>query len=169
MVGLEKRSPKAKPQNVVPEMESMLPRKEYAFTMNPTDQYQHFRAQDRIKEFYTDVRRLLQLVYNIKYVLYIELSPKGRLHLHGTIEFKDEDTIYNFYLKHLRYLMNQATLVIKPITDYDNWKIYCDKQHGFHQYIQKYYFIDICPIKIGIFVDRDLLLSEDNPFTIEDI
>lgn len=164
-----KRSLKAKLKHTIPDMEIVVPRTEYAFTLNPTDQYQHFRAQDRVKDFINDVKRLLQLSYNIKYVLYIELSPKGRLHLHGTIEFKDETTIYNWYLKHLRYLMHQGTVCIKPITDYDKWIIYCDKQHGFHKYIQKQYVIDVCPIRIGLFIDRDLLLTEDNPFIIEDI
>lgn len=126
-----------KERNIIPELELMQPNKWYAFSCNPCDKYQHFKAMNRMGLFIGDLSNLFLHTGIYKYELYIELSPKGRLHLHGRIKI---NKIVEFYLNVVSYLTTRSTVVIKPIDDEKKWAEYCTKQHDLHNYIEIHHY-----------------------------
>jgi len=99
----------------------------YSFTINPNDANQYFEKTDRLGRFRDNLygKLLLNLAPYAKYDIYIEISKKGRLHGHGTIEIID---ILNFYLKSIPYLMDFCSYEMDTIASPEVWLKYCTKQ-----------------------------------------
>jgi hypothetical protein len=100
----------------------------YTFTVSPCDDHQYFNEDDREEKF----RKLFKMYFkkwiNINVFLYPELSPRGRLHFHGTIMFKTEKSIKKFFLFYVSDILRKSQIEIDTIGDADTWRIYCSKQ-----------------------------------------
>jgi len=120
-------------RNIIPCFEDLKVNEWYAITINPCDKYQHFRDPNRIGKFLNTLEDLLFHTGVYKYKLWVELSPKGRLHLHGKIKIINK---VNFYTNVVNYLTTRATVVIKTLEYEQEWFIYCNKQWELHDYIR---------------------------------
>lgn len=116
-----------KAQNCVPKYEEMDTEEEYAFTYAPSDIYQFWDKPERFDCFKQKMRTFLTTRVNSSLRLRYrhEISPHGRLHLHGYIQIPHK---LNFYLYTVPLLEEWGTLCIKPITTYVDWDNYCLKQ-----------------------------------------
>lgn len=127
--------PYKKVKHEIPDLETLVVGKQYAFTYNPCDKYQGFNCvvTDRIREFYKHMDEFFGYKNFSNKKLWVELSPKGRLHLHGIIVVEQ---IVQFYLYEIPKLTRKGTVHIKAMTDDGSvWMEYCTKQHVLHQYI----------------------------------
>lgn len=111
-----------------PKFELMVLKDPYAITINPIDE---FDVKQPLSAWIAKQHRLLSdLLFDCNLTLYLEASPVGRLHFHGTIK------IDNFlgYLRTLNCLQKYGTFCIKPIreamegSEYESWDAYCKKQ-----------------------------------------
>lgn len=104
----------------------------YTLTIAPCDDHQYFgatKAQDRLKLFHNWAQlKYYRLFINYEYGLNIEVSPKGRLHLHGYISFKTDENIKDFYLYTIHKLLSFNIVEIDTISDEKVWTEYCKKQ-----------------------------------------
>jgi len=107
-----------------------------AITLNPPDGSQFWNEVNRIdkfKEYHTG--KLCKLAIHAKTVRLIgEVSPTGRLHMHGWINFKDYKKKLGFYIDYLHYLQDNYMYEIDTINNIDIWKKYCCKQMLFEIY-----------------------------------
>lgn len=112
-------------------LENIKPNISYAITISPSDDHQYWNDDDRLKKFTTYMKRYMLSrldPFNNKFIFHIELSPKGRLHLHGTISFKSERTIKELFMDSIRFLTVHNQIEIDTIKDPDVWETYCTKQ-----------------------------------------
>lgn len=100
----------------------------YTFTVSPSDDYQYFNEDDREDKFYKLWKMYFRKWIDINVYLHPELSPRGRLHFHGTILFKTEKAIKKFYLFYVSDILRKSQIEIDTITDPDKWSLYCAKQ-----------------------------------------
>lgn len=112
----------------------------YALTFNPHDTYQFVDSSERFTRFQNLVNELLLDAldkYDIPYVFYIELSEPmecnylslgPRLHIHGTVEFKKSEQVFNFLLSSMYQFTRYGIIKLKEITDEEKWENYCMKQ-----------------------------------------
>lgn len=109
--------------------EDCKPNTVYAITINPNDKMQHFDLSvvQRWNTFTTKISKdfMDELAPFSKYTLYIELSKKGRLHMHGTIEITD---VFGFYMRAIPYLCSHTQIEMDTIKDITIWNSYCTKQ-----------------------------------------
>lgn len=124
--------PFKKAKHVIPDFEDLKPNTKYAFTFNPSDKYQSFKSLNRLIDFYKQLDNIFVYKNFSSKELYIELSPKGRLHLHGLIEV---ESVINFYLYEVPSLIRKGTLHINKIESHEKWHEYCSKQQYLHDYI----------------------------------
>lgn len=111
----------------------------YSVTINPNDQYQYFGSPDRFKKFRNTMYELLlgASPQGLNYHFIIELSePREikpgsegpRYHLHGWIQFKHNEGIFNF-LDHILYQWSRLSYVeIDTVSDLESWEKYKRKQ-----------------------------------------
>lgn len=119
-----------KKRNEIIDFEAVNTETDYAITINPCDKHQFFKDNHRIGTFMEDIHRILYNSSKVyKYRLYLEVSPKGRLHWHGYIKIKDP---IQFYLYSVPHMLALSTVVIKPIDDSEVWYNYCNKQLVLH-------------------------------------
>lgn len=111
-------------RNAVPEYETLIPGDTYAFTLNPSDEYQKWDCDDRIKYVQRFVNRLL-LTDSFTYELYTEISHLGRIHFHGYMTMVNG---FKFLLNDVRRITQAATIVVKPIDNPEIWEEYITKQ-----------------------------------------
>lgn len=99
----------------------------YSFSFNPEEQFPLHGAVVRFKEFKEKISQLLLKAIPSQigtYDCYIEVSKKGRLHLHGTIIVHDK---FRFFLHSIIILQNNGCYEIDTISDTDKWNEYCWK------------------------------------------
>lgn len=103
--------------------------KTYTFTLNPRDEYQYFNVDDHIKrvgEFKQMVRlQFIKWSDSILLDTWVEISKTGRLHVHGTLRFKD---MCKFYIKTILDVQGYGMIEIDEMTDKEVWMKYCRKQ-----------------------------------------
>jgi len=118
---------KITPKNILPKLEDFTPDIAYAFTFNPCigftttwqDEYNHL------------CRQMFKIPVKCKLYIHFELSPSGKLHLHGSITVAKEE-VTPFYLYAIPYLLERGVLSIVPICQEDEgygWYQYCNKQN----------------------------------------
>lgn len=131
-----------KPKNVFPPLEDLVENKCYAITINPCDKYQHFHSMMRLEKCIDDLDKILADIGCYEYVLYPELSPKGRFHWHGFFVVIDKIRFYSYSIPHL---LRCGTVVLKELVDVEEWKKYVHKQDVLHRWINKNtkYFLPI--------------------------
>lgn len=103
--------------------------KEYTFTVNPNDKYQFWDCPDRVAsaQGYMTTYFLKQMSEFAYLELQMEISPKGRIHYHGTIMFYSFCQVKNFYLETIPLLMKNYEIEIGLIEDLSDWMEYCNK------------------------------------------
>lgn len=120
-----------KPKINVLDMDVIELNKKYTFSLS---------KRSRIGSLVKDVRDYLIILKSIsayvKYEMFPEISPKGRLHYHGTIMFTSWRDVFDFYYLEIPIVSEQSSLEIDTIKDIDKWKVYYLKQQHF-KYIYK--------------------------------
>lgn len=116
---------KYSPKNESVKFEDFKPNKTFAFNINPCDRLQHWGDRERILKVYNWMKRQLGDIPYIAYNLYMELSPTGRLHFHGYIRTSNPK---KFISDDFYRLIDNCTIIIKEITDFEWWENYCIKQ-----------------------------------------
>lgn len=133
-----------KHKNVLIDFEDIDITKRYAITFNPCDKYQYFKDGQRLVKCMNEICSSLFYSLNVYTIeLYPELSKNGRFHVHGYIQINDP---IQWCLHHVHHLTNRGTLVLKPITEEEEWKKYITKQVALHRHIQNQTF-RLIPIK----------------------
>jgi len=105
----------------------------YAITINPNDNFQYIglTTVQRLKTFRNTQEIFLERLFspNSIYKFNIEVSAKGRLHLHGVIKVKD---IQSFYVFAIPQLLTKSMVEIDTLNDRTIWDRYCTKQNDLH-------------------------------------
>lgn len=118
-----------RPKLTVLNMEDIELETLYTFTMN---------KRSRIGILKKDIRDYLihfkTISPYVQYYMVPEISPKGRLHYHGTIRFTAHRDIFSFYYNILPVLAEDCSIEIDTIKDINEWNKYIIKQ-------QRYSFI----------------------------
>lgn len=120
-------SEKKNPQQVISPEEIELNR-DYTITLAPNDVGQHWGTHNRIETCKIQMSSLIQYFHkDIDYLIYMEVSRTGRLHWHGTINFKSYESIVDFYVDRIHNLQNHMLIEIDSIKDTEKWQLYCTK------------------------------------------
>lgn len=95
----------------------------YTFSLNMSDQYDSLEQSIMaykyfLKKYCSDLS---------KFELYFEISPTGRLHMHGIIVFESNIAIVKWYHNN-NIIKNIASYEIDTIDNMETWQIYCKKQ-----------------------------------------
>jgi len=99
----------------------------YTITLNPNDTYQFFAdKQNRLKNHTEYWQKYIQ-VLSAEIHCIQEVSKLGRLHWHGTILFKTQQNINNFYINNMHCLTEHCMCHITLITDKDWEEVYMKK------------------------------------------
>lgn len=114
--------------NKLQSIEDVIINTKYSFTVSPCDDYQYFNEDDREDKFRKMFKMYFKKWKSINVYLYPELSPRGRLHFHGTLLFKTEKSIKTFYLFYISDILRKAQIEIDTIGDEEKWRLYCVKQ-----------------------------------------
>lgn len=122
----------------LPSPEEVLLDVPYTFTFNPSNAYQRWNHEDRLKL----MQNWMILVFSVipaKIKGKIEISRMGRIHFHGTITFPSTtphtgcsayENVSNFYVDHVGNLTDKGAVEIDTIADPKVWDEYCCKsQH----------------------------------------
>lgn len=103
----------------------------YSITMNPSDDHQYWGAKERQKMFVNWAQlTFYRILLNTDYILYLELSPAGRLHWHGKIRFRNKERLIKFYMDDINKLNKILIFEIDTIKDKDVWDTYIQKQYS---------------------------------------
>jgi len=111
---------------------------EYAFTINPCDEYQFWKesGSERIKKSVDHMKRLITSYPNINMNMYIDFSKTGRIHWHGFLLFRHIDNIKYWYEEVVHKISFTHNLDMDTIKDRNVWFLYCTKvQHLWSQQI----------------------------------
>lgn len=99
----------------------------YAITINLSKVSGH---PDKDVEEYFKLFNMLFGHSTVKVSLRPELSGKGRLHYHGTVQFTDHKSIVSFYYEKYfkQEVQGSANILLTAIDDYSAWHEYITKQ-----------------------------------------
>lgn len=113
---------------------TFLPMEKYAITLNVCNRQQGFNAESRMYTAISHYKKLLEKYFLqfTHFKLWIEISKRGRIHLHGTIMFLSTECIYLYLLKcaHHLHMDKIVNIDIRPIKDKDGWLKYCNKDES---------------------------------------
>lgn len=141
----------SKKRNDVLSLEDVKVNVHYALTINPNDQHQYFGEPRRELLFNADLKDSF-FPTEIERDLYMEVSPKGRLHWHGLLLFREREEIFRFYTRVISNWIRESTVTLKAITSMEDWLKYCKKQELFH---------DILKDKFGIETPNSFALPKE--------
>lgn len=102
-----------------------------SITVNSKDTFPRLRTW--IKHYAYKLHKYISPYF--KYQMYFELSPKGRLHLHGIVKVRTYDKLIEWYMFGNNNSDLEMNIKIDTIDDFDKWDAYCTKQEMFHQYL----------------------------------
>lgn len=127
--------------------EDVVENEYYAITINPSDKYQYFRCENRLGKCLCAIDPILYYNKNcFEYILWPEISSRGRVHYHGKIKIINKNF---FYLSVVPHLLSRATVYMDEIKD-ENWEnVYCKKQDKFHEYVKLHHYM-VIPIRNNI-------------------
>lgn len=110
--------------------------KKYTITIAPDDSHQYFevpKRDGRLLKFISWARIYIYKAFlNNEYELFTEVSPRGRLHFHGTIKFKSNEHLLDFYIYTIPHLLKSNQIEIDTIKDPKVWDEYKRKQQKFN-------------------------------------
>lgn len=104
----------------------------YTFNLSPSDDHQFYNKPDdgRVKSMIRWFTTYVVSLFTARVDVYMEISRSGRLHFHGTIEFRNLNEIREFYLHAIHDIVKHSHLEIDTIVDPFIWHNYCIKsQH----------------------------------------
>jgi len=105
------------------------PNNYYSITMNPVDELQCFFSASRVKDFKSAMLKQLHGLHKFNDIIFhIEVSGKGRLHLHGIFNFTTPAQVIDFYVNDIVKYQNKFSYEIDTIDDIDKWTKYMGKQ-----------------------------------------
>ncbi len=101
----------------------------YTFTISPDDSFQFWNdiSEERIKKATNHIKFLVRSLPNITINLTLDVSRKGRIHWHGTLEFKHINHVREFYLSSIPRLLKQHQIEVDTIKEMRKWSDYCAK------------------------------------------
>lgn len=130
-----------KPKESILSPEDMLPNVKYTLTINPNDSFQFWDdildPYQRVKKATNHMRHVIRQNPNFHMDLQMEISRNGRLHWHGTILFKTDDKILEFFLGFVHEFLTKHTMEIDIISTiqiskkWKDWDEYCLKGKRF--------------------------------------
>lgn len=108
----------------------------YSITINPDDRGQYFRNLKRLNRFINKWNEIFLTLKDVNYFFMVECSePRKlirsegpRLHLHGTIRFKNNRAIKSFLVNDLSNICLNNSVDIDTINDHKKWFDYITKQ-----------------------------------------
>lgn len=151
----------------------------YALTINPSDANQYNTTRNRMLDFrsYIHSKLLSFKMHGIMYKLRIEISegqytkegdktyislgnkPHTRLHCHGSLQFRSNESVKWFLLRGINLLVDGCSIKIGSITDLKEWKRYCDKQHNI---INEPYLTNLDTVNSLEHIEYELQESDDD-------
>jgi len=107
----------------------------HTFNLNPDDSRQYWdnnSVLNRIDSMESYVEKYLipELKKYAMVEMYMEVSPKGRLHFHGVIMFTTNTYLRLFYLDYIHNILTKFTMTMGKITDKQIWYDYITKQQN---------------------------------------
>lgn len=114
--------------NKIIKLEEVCKKTFYTLTVNPNDSRQFFDKDNRMTKFLSYFKMYIVPMFIGDVNGFIEISPTGRLHFHGTLKFRNNDQIYRFYLDNVHKLTTMCMLEIDTIDDIKVWNKYISKQ-----------------------------------------
>lgn len=118
-------------------LELLHPFVKYAITLNPNDarQFWDLYNENRVQSMEGYVNTYLLKYYKdfCSLIIYMESSPNGRLHFHGTIMFYCYGDIKRFVLSEINKIQKQWHIDMDTIKDEKIWETYCSKQNRFFE------------------------------------
>lgn len=115
-----------KKQNILsPEL--VVPKTDYAYTICPNDDFQHWNGEDRVKTFKRYAVNFILKSCPAKLDLWMEISRTGRLHWHGRINFPSYEHIRLFYIDYIHKFLKDNMVELDTIEDELKWSTYCSK------------------------------------------
>lgn len=101
----------------------------YSFSVNPNDDYQFWDQleTERLSKSKNHMLCILKRNINMIIKLTIDVSRTGRIHWHGTIEFRHITTIRYFYTEFVHEILKKHTIEMDTIKDLKIWETYCSK------------------------------------------
>lgn len=116
----------------------------YALTINlsPKEIAHCYEAKDPFRSFRSYIKKILDdLHFDINYDAYIEVSDKGRFHIHMKIQFLGKESILYFYyfLYKNQHLMQYkfGTYMDEELESETSWDDYIKKQADFWKSLDK--------------------------------
>lgn len=118
-----------------------------SITLNPEEQFYELSEMDRFI-YWTDrlYKYLKEKTHYCSIEVYPEVSPVGRLHVHGVVAIEDKYR-YLFQMYDVPALVRYGHIEIDTIGDWDVWKTYFKKQVKYLKPLtetNKYYDNDGC-------------------------
>jgi len=99
----------------------------YTFTVNPNDEFQYWGDLDRIKKATKHMTFIMNRYINLDISVHLDINRTGRIHWHGTISFKTNAQILDFYVDIIHELLTKHQIEIDTIEDPIKWSDYCHK------------------------------------------
>lgn len=143
-----------------PKLEDCPINKDMSFTINAKEEFPIISAN--VMHYMYMIKKYIIPYMEVKY-LYPELSPKGRLHYHGTVQFKDYQQVFDWYYSH--HKIEGLMLSLDTIGDDDKWDKYITKQHKYLYKIIKPY--RLTPRVIKKLVPKPQTIREQFQFNID--
>lgn len=101
----------------------------YTFTINPEQQFtsKNNDMRERVNKFTTYLStNLNRILYKTAiFVVHLEVSKNGRLHVHGMLKVKN---ILKFFIECIPQLQDIGSYEIDTIKELSIWSMYCVKQ-----------------------------------------
>lgn len=100
----------------------------YAYTIAPADNHQYWNAkssEERLESFGTYWQAYIQ-VLTAEITCITEITALGRLHFHGTVRFKTQKNINDYFVNNVYQLHQHCRTMIVLIKD-EGWDAYLSK------------------------------------------
>lgn len=130
-----------KKEKTLSKTEVYTPDKQYSFTLNLCDAYQHWGDPFRYRKCVRAYMGLFKkhIIPYCTIYAYPEMSRNGRFHYHGVITFKSYMTIFEFLQYGISELRSRGMVEIDTIADIEIWKAYITKDRKIMEsYLVKY-------------------------------
>lgn len=107
----------------------------HTLNLNPDDSRQYWDTNSVLSRIdsmgsYVEKYIIPELKKYAMVELYMEVSPKGRLHFHGVIMFTSNTHLRQFYLEYIHTMLSKFTMTLGVINDKDVWYNYITKQQN---------------------------------------
>lgn len=117
-----------KPTVTIVSPETIKPLVWYTLTLNPCDDLQYLKAEDRVESLKSYfINWFLKRHTCFKCEVYMEVSRTGRLHFHGKIAWYNHVDIKTFFTIDIIDILSKFQMEIDSISDPEKWEVYITK------------------------------------------